>query len=388
MKTIAFYLPQFHTFPENNMWWGDGFTEWTNTKKAKPLFDGHYQPHTPYGEHYYDLTNVQVIQEQIEIAKRYGVYAFCFYHYWFKDGKKLLEKPVEMFLNNKGLDMKFCLSWANEHWTRAWDGGDKEILMEQQYGGNDEWVKHYYYLKQFFIDKRYIYIENMPLLIIYRPELIADLNSMILCWKDMAKKDGFDGLYILAQGTSFCRYISDKRHATCIDGYIMYEPGYTYESLALKNGLISLFNNLFRYKELFFSYYPKKVLIKVLRLLGITSRRPINTCDYRVLCEAIIKNKTYKDFYPGFFTGWDNTARRGVKARIVTNSSPEIFEEYLVKLIKKNQCDRYKKDFLFMTAWNEWAEGAHLEPDQKYGYAYLESLKNALNLTGEFPKYD
>ena len=388
MKVIAFYLPQFHTFPENDKWWGKGFTEWTNTRKAIPLFDGHYQPHLPYNNYYYDLTNIDVMKKQISIAKKYGVYGFCFYHYWFQNGKRLMEKPIEMFLDNASLDLKFCLSWANEHWTRTWDGGDKEIIMEQNYGDIYEWTNHYKYLKQFFLDKRYIYIDGKPVLIIYRPEIIDDLSQIIECWRNLARNDGFKDLYILAQGSRFCRYISDKNHINCIDGYIMYEPGYTYESLARNNGMLSLFKNIINNKRLFLHYYPKKVLLQIYRKLNITPNKPINVCDYEILCDAIIKNKNYRDFYPGYFTGWDNTARRGVMARIVKNSSPKIFEEYLVKLIKKNQNCKFKKDYLFLTAWNEWAEGAHLEPDQKYGYAYLESLKNALNVTGEFPKYD
>ena len=154
MKIITFYLPQFHTFPENDMWWGKGFTEWTNTRKAKPLFKGHYQPHIPYKKNYYDLTKEGVMKTQIEYAKKYGIYGFCFYHYWFTNGKKLMEKPVETFLEDKTLNIKFCLSWANEHWTKKWDGGSKEIIMEQNYGSKEDWKMHFEYLLPFFKDSR------------------------------------------------------------------------------------------------------------------------------------------------------------------------------------------------------------------------------------------
>ena len=180
MKIIAFYLPQFYTFPENDAWWGKGFTEWTNTRKAVPQFQNHYQPRVPYRDNYYTLTNSDAIAWQIAEAKKYGIYAFCFYHYWFANGKKLLEKPVELFLKNKDLNMNFCLSWANEPWTRSWDGEQKQIIMPHEYGGEKEWRDHFFYLLDFFRDERYIKIKNRPLFVFYRPEIFPEFEKMIM----------------------------------------------------------------------------------------------------------------------------------------------------------------------------------------------------------------
>lgn len=379
MKIIAFYLPQFHTFPENDEWWGKGFTEWTNTKKAKPLFKGHYQPHIPYHQDYYDLTNEDVMRRQIEDANRYGVYGFCFYHYWFKNGKMLMEKPVERFLENKSLNTHFCISWANEPWTRRWDGGSKKVLMPQEYGEKEDWEKHFDYLLQFFKDDRYIKVNGKPLLLLYRPDMINCLKPMLETWRALAEKNGYPGLIIMAQGSSYCRKIYDTVREESMDAYLMYEPGYTYCALALKGR--NLVKNILLYKQFFVHYFPRKI-ISMLSRDYIKINKALDVCDYDVLWKAILKNEMPADFYPGGFTNWDNSPRRGVDGRIVTGSTPEKFETYMEKLITKAQ--HSGKDLLFINAWNEWAEGAHLEADEKHGYKYLEALREALLKTDEW----
>lgn len=203
MKTIAFYLPQYHTIPENDVWWGKDFTEWTNLKKSTALFDGHYQPRIPENRNYYNLLDDTVKQWQIDLAKKYGIYGFCFYHYWFKGGKKLLERPIEQFLENKSLKMPFCLCWANEPWTRAWDGKTKEVIMPQEYGTEQEWREHFQYLLPFLKDERYIYVDGKPLLVFYKPELIENLKAMIDIWKEMALTAGLPGLTFVVQGSNY-----------------------------------------------------------------------------------------------------------------------------------------------------------------------------------------
>ena len=193
MKIIAFYLPQFHEIPENNKWWGKGFTEWVNVKKARPLFENHNQPRVPLNKNYYNLLDEKTQKEQVKLANDYGLYGFCFYHYWF-DGKLLLEKPVEKFLKNKSLDTHFCICWANEHWTNAWANKEAKVLIEQKYGNKKEWKDHFDYLLNFFKDDRYIKENNKPLLVIYRPELIDCLKEMLEFWDEEAKKHGFAGL--------------------------------------------------------------------------------------------------------------------------------------------------------------------------------------------------
>lgn len=382
MKIISFYLPQFHTFPENDEWWGKGFTEWTNTKKAKPLFEGHYQPHIPYHNDYYDLTDHSVMVRQVNDANKYGVYGFCFYHYWFKDGKMLMEKPVEHFYKEKTLNLHFCISWANEPWTRRWDGGSKKVLMPQEYGEEKEWINHFYYILPLFLDKRYIRINGKPLLLLYKPEIIPCLDKMIRVWRDLALSNGLPGLEIMAQGSTYCRYMSTREKNRSIDSYLMYEPGYTYCALALKDKK-SLIRNILRYNQLFRHYFPRKIISMLKRDFGKSGQSPWDLCDYDILWNAILKNKVYSSYYPGAFTAWDNSARRGADARIVVGSTPDKFEEYMTKLIKKAK-EEFHKDYLFINAWNEWAEGAHLEADEKYGYRYLRALRSALVSTGEW----
>lgn len=382
MKIISFYLPQFHTFPENDKWWGKGFTEWTNTRKAKPLFKGHYQPHVPYNHDYYDLNDSNVIKRQVTDAKKYGVYGFCFYHYWFKDGKRLMAMPLENYLNDKLLDLHFCISWANEPWTRCWDGGSKEILMPQEYGSEAEWKKHFYYLLPFFKDERYILIDGKPLILIYRPEIIPNLNRMLVLWKKLAIMNGLNGLSVMAQGSTFCRHWSGRKRKSAIDYYLMYEPGYTYNALNYKD-IRKLLPNAAIYNKLFVHYFLKKIVADIERKIRKSNHTPHDICDYDVLWKAILKNRVYDDYYPGAFTNWDNSARRGCDGRIVVGSTPKKFYAYMVQLIKKTQT-RFKKDCIFINAWNEWAEGAHLEADEKYGYDYLKALKKALLYTNEY----
>lgn len=201
MKIIAFYLPQFHDIPENDEWWGKGFTEWVNVKKAKPMYKGHEQPRVPLNNNYYNLLDDEVKVWQAELAKQYGIYGFCYYHYWF-NGKLLLEKPMSQMLSNKKIDIPFCICWANEPWTRAWVG-EKKVLITQKYGKIDDWVKHFNYLLPFFKDNRYIKNDNKPFFVIYRPEIIGCLKEMVECWDRLAKKNGFKGIDFAYQNIDF-----------------------------------------------------------------------------------------------------------------------------------------------------------------------------------------
>ena len=190
MKIIAFYLPQFHNIPENDEWWGDGFTEWTNVKKAKPLYEGHMQPRVPLGGNYYNLLDDNVKIWQADLAKKYGVYGFCYYHYWF-NGKMLLEKPMEQMLANKEVDIPFCICWANEPWTKAWVGDERKLLIAQEYGQEEEWKQHFMYLLPFFKDERYITKNGKPLFVFYRPDIVPCMKEMIETWDKLAKENAF-----------------------------------------------------------------------------------------------------------------------------------------------------------------------------------------------------
>lgn len=232
MKVIAFYLPQFHSIPENDMMWGKGFTEWVNVKKSKPLFKGHYQPRKPLNDNYYNLLDDDIKKWQVNLAKEHGIYGFCFYHYWF-NGKKLLEKPVEQFLNNSNLDISFCLSWANEAWSKAWVSKSDEVLYEQEYGNEKNWEEHFTYLLPFFKDKRYIKENNKPLFIIYRPELIDCLNEMLDYLDKRAKECGFSGIAFAYQHVNF--YLKKNKDDSRFSYNIEYEPAYSMSELRKDN---------------------------------------------------------------------------------------------------------------------------------------------------------
>lgn len=372
MKVIAFYLPQFHTIPENDEWWGKGFTEWVNVKKAEPLFDGHYQPRVPLDGNYYDLTDNEVKRWQIGLAKKYGVYGFCFYHYWF-DGHMLLQKPVDQYLADKSLDLPFCICWANEHWTNAWTSKSNKILIAQRYGGPEEWREHFDYLLPFFKDDRYIKNNGRPLMVLYRPDLIDCLNDMLDCWDSLARENGFDGVDFAYQQIHFDlqKNKDDSRFAYDIE----YQPAYANHDL---NGS--------RHKLL---KKLKSAAVKALGNVGVDLEqvRPQKLIlqDYDLTWKAVLRRRPMSDkSVPGAFVDWDNTARRGDRGSVFVGASPEKFEKYMTEQIARTR-DVYHKDMLFLFAWNEWAECGYMEPDERYGYAYLEALKRALEANGEFP---
>lgn len=376
MKIITFYLPQFHEIPENNKWWGKGFTEWVNVKKAKPLFNGHYQPRIPENKNYYNLLNKTTIEWQANIAKKYGIYGFCFYHYWF-DGHMLLEKPMEIFLNDKNININFCISWANEDWTNAWTDGDNKTLISQNYGFKQDWIKHFNYFLKFFKDNRYIKINNKPLLIIYRPELIGCLNEMLDTWNELAIKEGFDGIEFAYQHYNFStiKNKDDSRFSYQIE----YQPQYCMKEIENRK-LIIVLKKLKNKADIFF----QKIFHKKIEISSIFKGN-LKKYDYDELWNNILKrNPENKKNVPGAFVGWDNTPRKGTRGSVVINNTPDKFESYMIKQIN-NAKEKYKKDMIFMFAWNEWAEGGYLEPDEKYKFKYLQAIKNSLEKTNENP---
>ena len=337
MKLIAFYLPQFHEIPENNLWWGKGFTEWTNTKKAQPLFPGHYQPREPYQDYYYDLSDETARKWQAQIAKKYGIYGFCYYHYWFK-GKRLLEKPFNEVLRTREPDFPFCLSWANESWTRTWDYADNDVLISQDYGDEEDWKEHFDFLLTAFKDDRYIRVDNKPIFLIYRPGSIPKCEEMLLYWQNLAKQNGLEGIYFVKTLNGF-QIPQEKGFDACVE----FEPIYT----------------------VFHSLYFQNVM------------------DYDQIWSRILeRTEIMKDIktFLGAFVDWDNSPRKRNTGLILNGATPEKFSNYLTKQI--NKAVNRNSEFLFINAWNEWAEGTYLEPDKKHGYQYLEAVKKAMNNSG------
>ena len=343
---IAFYLPQFHTIKENDEWWGNGFTDWTNVTKAQPQFVGHYQPHLPDELGFYDLSNNDIFYKQVELAKKYGIHGFCFHYYWFS-GKRLLEKPIFNYLEDKKLDFPFMLCWANEPWSRRWDGSEDDILMPQHFEEEDH-LKFIEDIMPFFKDERYIKVDNCPILIIYKPNQITKkaMNSAVKIWEDYVKQNGFDGLYLLSTRTGD---FDESPTEWGLNSTIEFPPN-RYFFINEKN--VSILNPDFSGR-----------IYNLAKTIDETEKLSFE--DYNV--------------YKGVMPSWDNTARKKTEANIFFNSSPELYKKWLYNCLldtkKKHQSN---KQFVFINAWNEWAEGAHLEPDRKYGFAYLEATLDAL----------
>lgn len=384
MKIIAFYLPQFHNIPENDEWWGDGFTEWVNVKAAKPLFEGHQQPKVPLNDNYYNLLDDNVKIWQAKIAKEHGVYGFCYYHYWFS-GKMLLEKPMEQMLKNKAVDIPFCISWANETWTKAWVNDEKKVLILQKYGEKDEWKQHFDYLLPFFKDDRYIKENNKPLFIIYRPEVVECLNEMLDYWNQLAIENGFDGMCFAYQTINMD--ITNGSDTSRFDYDIEFQPSYARFDMSNQKSKLAVLKKIRRNVA---KWFEKKFGIDLLRYTSPMMARKLlhtNGIDYSEAWETILARKPISNkCIPGAFAAWDNTPRHKERGWVYTNNTPEIFEKYLEKQIVRAR-DVYHKDMIFMYAWNEWAEGGYLEPDEEHGYAYLDAIRTALEKTGELPEW-
>lgn len=367
MKIIAFYLPQFHTIPENDEWWGKGFTEWVNVRKAKPLFEGHYQPRIPLNDNYYNLTDAKTLEWQSKLAEEYGIYGFCFYHYWF-NGKLLLEKPVELYRDSKGCKTHYCICWANEDWTDQWFSDSPRILIRETYGDEKEWREHFEYFLPFFRDERYIKEGNKPFLVLYEPSIVKDLDRMIRCWDDLAKKNGFDGITVAAQSTR--GRLDGKSIPDVMDFQIDYEPQYVYSLIRQQS-----FPVLRKCKRAMQKFLKKYLNCSVLDRVG--RDRKLAVYDYDEVWQKILslRPQSEKDI-PGAFVDWDNTARKGERGFVIQGATPQKFQRYLQKQIQRAE-EVYHQDKIFLFAWNEWAECGYLEPDERFGYGYLEAVREA-----------
>ena len=326
-------------------------------------------------ENYYDLTNVETQKWQVELAKKYGVYGFCMYHYWF-NGHLLLEKPVNQYLEHKELDLPFCLCWANEYWTNGWVSAENTLLIAHDNSCEQDWIDHFYYFLPFFKDARYIKVDRKPLLIIYFPDILQRCNEMIDCWRKLAKENGFEDLYILYQKamTHFNNDV-DKSH---FDGGIEFQPGYSQvrnQSTTMK-----------RYSE-FRIKLATLLRVKLHINLSHKTHGREKHMDYDSTWEDIINTRPDNiNMYPGAFVDWDNTPRKGTRGSLYDKVNPEKFKNYLSRQII-NARDNYHKDMLFLFAWNEWGESGYLEPDEKYGYGNLEAIRDALTDNDELPTY-
>lgn len=362
-KILAIYLPQFHVIPENDKWWGEGFTEWTNVKRGKPFYPGHYQPREPLNDDYYDLSDLKVLEKHTQLARKAGIYGFAFYHYYF-NGKKLLEKPLEGYRDNSKAKFPYCLIWANQSWARTWYRTEigQEILIKQEYGSKEDWEKHFNYLLPFFKDDRYIKIGNKPVYIIYIPQDIICRHGMFSCWNDLAKKNGFAGIYIVAMKTSF----GEDARTGLYDAFMDFEPlNYFATDRSLRKAV-----RLYKEKHVSCMNKERKGIANWLFAKNVYS--------YTHLCRVTEKRmaEQNKKTYACTFPDWDNTSRKDEEGMIVKGSSPKKFGRHMESVLRRS--DNLGNEFVFINAWNEWSEGAYLEPDKRYGYAYLHQLRNAV----------
>lgn len=376
IKVIAYYLPQFHNIPENDEWWGDGFTEWTNVRKANPLFEGHRQPRIPLNQNYYNLLSDETKIWQAQIARQNGIYGFCYYHYWF-DGRLLLEKPMEQMLKNKCIDIPFCICWANEPWTKSWVNETK-VLIPQRYGSREEWRRHFDYLLPFFKDERYIRDNNKPLLMIYRPNVIPNLSEMLECWNSLAKKEGFDGLCFAAQKLE----LDSEAQSDAFQYEIERQPPLGMEYSARLSGgnyggkrvVAAALRGLSEIAEKRLGIDVQSIILGYVRKLSKGPKK----LDYDRIWDAILSMKpTSSRAVAGAYVDWDNTPRKQRNGEVAVGASPEKFKKHFSQLVNKVR-DEYGNDYIFINAWNEWAEGAYLEPDTDFGMAYLKAIKESI----------
>ncbi|MCX2575928.1 glycosyltransferase WbsX family protein [Pedobacter sandarakinus] len=360
-RAIAFYLPQYHPIPENDLWWGKGFTEWTNVAKAKPLFKNHQQPNLPSDLGFYDLRVPEIRAQQAAMAEAHGIEGFCYWHYWFGNGKQLLQRPFDEVLASGEPNFPFCLGWANETWTGIWHGNPKKVLIQQEYLGIEDDTAHFYYLLKAFKDSRYIKVDGKPLFVINAPEKLPDINAFTTLFRDLAMENGLSGLYIVAN-----------------TGLVDWDPnlhGCDAVNLILHGNLYRGIPDNKRY--LYAKYKNQFIKNKWLNKCYVKLRkRPVQVYDYEDVAEYLTpKVKPKFDFYPCVLPNWDNSPRSGIRSMIFKNPTPAAFDAHLKNALRLIEGNADDKKILFVKSWNEWAEGNYLEPDQKHGFAFLNVLK-------------
>lgn len=358
-RVIAFYLPQFHPIPENDFWWGKGFTEWTNVGKAKPLFRGHYQPRVPADLGYYDLRMPEVREAQAELARKAGIEGFMYWHYWFGNGKRALERPFNEVLATGKPDFPFCLGWANHSWTtKTWNvkakKGTTNIIFEQLYPGVDDYTQHFYEVLPAFKDKRYITVDDKPMFMIYDPLAIPDIERFMNLWNELSEKNGLRGIHFVGLASGWIEIyqkILDK-------GFNAIAPSNLWLAESKVRGkfrkLIEhkirekfsyIWLNKYNYKDIINNFYTE--------------------FDYRENC------------YPSIVPQWDRSPRAGRKAVIYTGATPQLFRKHVQDAIKVVSNKSAEHRIIFLRSWNEWAEGNYVEPDLKFGTGYLDVLRES-----------
>lgn len=352
-RIIALYLPQFHPTPENDQWWGKGFTEWTNVAKARPLFRNHYQPHIPADLGFYDLRLPETREAQARLAKIHGIEGFCYWHYWFGNGKTLLDKPFNDVLASGKPEFPFCLSWANHSWERKlwnYDGKGNILLMEQKYPGEQDVINHFNHLLQAFKDPRYINVEGKPIFGIYAPLDYPNITEFMDKWRALAIENGLKGIYFIGHGSI------ENREKILGLGFDAFNDSSTLEILRKTNTI---------------SFLWKK-------MRALVFKRPIvfKYSDAQKYWTKDIHKEI--DTIPTITPNWDHTPRSNKKGIVLQGSTPQKFKKHVSDVIRCVINKPYEHRIIFLKSWNEWGEGNYIEPDLQYGTQYLEMLKEVI----------
>jgi len=349
-RLIAFYLPQYHPIPENDLWWGKGFTEWVTVAKARPMFRDHYQPHIPADLGFYDLRLPQTRQAQADLASDHGIEGFCYWHYWLGNGRRLLERPFDEVLASGVPDFPFCLGWANHPWVGGWFGSQDKLLVDQKYPGPEDSRSHFKFLLKAFEDPRYITVNGRPLFYIYLPYEIPDVAQVLESWRELAHSAGLNGLYIVGENLPVEQ--SEKLGFDAVS--------YSYHRR------ISFIKNHAR------GEIKKKVLAVVRKLL----QRP-EVYSYEHAMKYFLKEGVVpRNEHPTIVPGWDSTPRLGHRGVVLQGSTPDLFRRHVQDAVSRVAYKPFEERILFVKSWNEWAEGNYMEPDQKFGRKFLEALRD------------
>lgn len=374
-KIIAFYLPQYHPIPENDEWWGPGFTEWTNVAKAKPLYKGHYQPRIPADLGFYDLRLPEVREKQAELAKKYGVDGFCYYHYWFGNGKQLLERPFNEVLASGKPDFPFCICWANHDWTnKTWKKGSSlksdSMIMKMNYSEADH-IEHFNALLPAFKDERYIKVDGKPLFAIYSPRDIPEVKHFIDLWQKLAKENGLEGIHFVGYTTS-ASGVGVSGHSGAL--YATDKAAEFYNNI-LDLGFDAVVSSGMNRAQAVCHGKLHMIFYYLVKNSFLPTR---DFTDYaKLMKHYYVPEDSWENVYPTLMPQWDRTPRAGSKTNLLKNSTPEKFEKTVEEAIRLVSNKEEQHQILFLKSWNEWGEGNYVEPDLKYGHGYLEAIKNA-----------
>lgn len=352
IKTIAFYLPQYHPIPENNEFWGKGFTEWTNVAKAKSLFKGHKQPKVPADLGFYDLRVPESRIAQAKLAEDYHVTGFAYWHYWFGNGKRVLERPLNEVYSSGEPDFPFCIAWANQSWTGRWHGLNEDIILEQKYLGERDDTYHFQSILPLLKDRRYIHYKGRPLVILYNPKEHPYLNDFTTLWKNLAKNSGLPEIYFLGV------LKSENQLPEGLDGGIFHENFFSYPDLGVVDRVI------------------RKITGKRISVLVNKIWYGMEVHDYLKVINKCNNSRLPENIFPTILTGWDNTPRSGKRGVVLNNYSPDTFRAHVLRVKRQLESSHGSETLCFIKSWNEWAEGNFLEPDQEYGHGFLEIIRD------------